>query len=62
MKKALIVALAMSVAAPAVAGSLAPVVVEPSPEVIVEDTSSSGGGLLVPLLFLLIIAAVASQQ
>lgn len=58
MKKVLAAVLALTIASPALAGGLAPVVVEP--EVIVEDTGSSSAGALVPLLVILVIAAAVA--
>jgi hypothetical protein len=59
MKKTLLAtALCLGFAAPAVAGSYSPPVMEP--EVIVEDTSSSAAGIVVPIVALILFAAVAT--
>jgi hypothetical protein len=60
MKKIIAAVLALSIAAPAVAGGLAPVIVEPA--VVVEETSSSSSGALVPLLVILLIAAAVAAS
>jgi hypothetical protein len=60
MKNILAATLALSIAAPAFAGGIAPVVIEP--EVIMEETSSSSAaGVIVPLLLLLLVAAAVSS-
>jgi hypothetical protein len=60
MKKIAIAVLALSIAAPAVAGGLAPVVVEPA--VIVEESAGTSSGALVPLLVILLIAAAVAAS
>jgi hypothetical protein len=60
MKKILATVLALTIAAPAVAGGLAPVVVEP--EVVVEETASTSSGAIVPLLLLLLVAAAVASS
>jgi hypothetical protein len=58
MKTLIAAVLALSIAAPAIAGGIAPVIVEP--EVIVEETSSTSAGGIVPLLLLLLVAAAVA--
>jgi hypothetical protein len=62
MKKFVLAVAVAALAAPSFAGSLAPVVAEPTPAVIEQDTGSSAGGYVVPLLFLLLLALAASQN
>ena len=61
MKKILAATLALTIAAPAFAGGIAPVVIEP--EVIIEETgTSSANGIIVPLMFLLLVAAAVASS
>lgn len=60
MKTIVAAVLALSIAAPAVAGGLAPVIVEP--EVIVEETAGTSQGALIPLLVILLIAAAVAAS
>ena len=59
MKKVALAAALSMAATGAFAGNVEPVVVEPAPEVIVEDTSSSAGGIIVPILAVILLAAAA---
>ena len=62
MKKLALAAVLSATAGTAFAGNIEPVVVEPAPVVIAEDTSSSSAGIIVPILAVLLIAAAVAAD
>jgi hypothetical protein len=61
MKKLALAAALSALATNAFAGNLEPVVVEPAPVIVEEDTSSTATGIIVPILALILLAAAAAD-